>query len=97
MSTNQSILRITTGRLPKLEELKADPRVVALRQLSAVWGVGPVTARRLYSAGLRSVADLRRAPPGTLTVPQAIGLARYEDLQERMPCAVRQCRLNTSG
>ena len=36
---------INTGRMEKLEELKMDPRVVALKDLTTVWGVGPTNVR----------------------------------------------------
>ncbi|KAK3285068.1 hypothetical protein CYMTET_7321 [Cymbomonas tetramitiformis] len=77
---------LTTGRLRKLEEMLADPRIVALQTLTSVWGLGPSTAQQLYDRGFRTVEDLSRDPE-QLTAQQRVGLAHHADLQERIPRA----------
>ena len=81
---------LATGRLEKLEELTRDKRVVALRDLARVWGVGPDTARRLYARGATSVDALRRLASEDarlLTPPQRVGLAFVDEFAEKMPRA----------
>ena len=50
---------LTTGRLQKLEELKRNDRVVAVRELTRVWGVGEAKARHLFNVGIKTVNQLR--------------------------------------
>jgi DNA polymerase/3'-5' exonuclease PolX len=60
----------------------------ALDQLQQVYGIGPAKAKALVEAGIRSVADLRRAvkqDPALLHEKQTIGLKYYEELLERIP------------
>ena len=88
---------INTGKLQKLEELKSDKRVVALKDLTTVWGIGADTARKLYDngKGVKSVEELReRVASGgddgsssLLTAQQLIGLRHHAEFQQRMPRA----------
>ena len=41
------------------ETIATSIRFLALKELASVHGIGPLTARRLYDLGLRSVTDLR--------------------------------------
>jgi len=89
---------LTTGKLPKLETLKRDPRVSALLALGKIWGVGPETARRLYGSGYASIDALRAAvaaednagktdPGRVLSHAQRVGLRHYGEFEEKMPRA----------
>jgi nucleotidyltransferase/DNA polymerase involved in DNA repair len=49
-----------------------------------VWGVGPVKAKQLYDAGIRSIEDLRKKQH-LLTDMQKIGLKYHEDFSEKIP------------
>lgn len=81
---------LNTGRLKEAEEKEASPVYAPIRELSAVWGVGPATAYGLLGMGIKCVADLRRyvtKDPTVLDQNQHIGLRRYEDLLLRIPRA----------
>ena len=41
------------------DEIASSPRFAALSALASVHGVGPVTARKLYDLGIRSIEDAR--------------------------------------
>ncbi len=55
--------------------------------VSEIWGVGPATEEKLFSMGIRTIADLAAADPATLERglgrwgPLLHGLARGEDLR----------------
>lgn len=74
---------LTTGKLPKLENLKNDERVCTLSLFSSIWGIGPATAQRFYEKGYRSLDDLRDEP--SLTASQRVGLRFYHDLNVKIP------------
>ncbi|KAI5079691.1 hypothetical protein GOP47_0005170 [Adiantum capillus-veneris] len=74
---------LCTGKLQKLEGLKADPKVCTLQHLASVWGVGPKLAQKLYQAGHRSVDDLVKEP--SLSQMARIGVKYYKDLVQRIP------------
>jgi DNA polymerase mu len=40
------------------EEMKQSERFISLSLFESVYGIGPVTARKLYDRGLRSLRDL---------------------------------------
>lgn len=40
-------------------EIAASERYISLTAFTTVYGIGPVTARRLYDLGLRTIADLK--------------------------------------
>ncbi len=46
------------GKMSKLDELKSDKKMMVLETLAKIWGVGPVAAQKLYSAGIRTIEDL---------------------------------------
>ncbi|OWZ22043.1 DNA polymerase lambda [Phytophthora megakarya] len=79
---------LETGRLAKLDAKKSNPRLRALVEIARIWGVGPVTAAKLYGQGYKSVADLRK-PEATqvLTAQQQIGVKHYEDFLTKIPRA----------
>eukprot|EP00850_Spirogloea_muscicola_P005831 SM000027S09612 [mRNA] locus=s27:337246:341585:+ [translate_table: standard] len=53
---------LATGKLQKLENYKTDEKVVAVQRFGSVWGIGPVTARRLYDMGYRTLEELAHEP-----------------------------------
>ena len=91
-SVRQKVVEIIgTGRLKKLDELKGDPRVMALKDLTTVWGIGAGKARDLYNngKGFKSVAELRKAVDAgatdLLSPQQLVGLRHHWEFQQRMP------------
>ena len=79
---------IETGHLRTADKAKEVYHIGALDQLQQVYGIGPAKAKALVEAGIRSVADLRRAvkqDPALLHEKQTIGLKYYEELLERIP------------
>ena len=66
------------GKMSKLDELKSDKKMVVLETLAKIWGVGPVAAQKLYSAGIRTIEDVQKKTD-LLTNHQKIGLKYYED------------------
>ncbi len=76
-----------SGRLRVMEALADDPRVAALRSLTRVWGVGPVTARLLVERGVTSVEALRAHPQvdTLLNSAQRVGLRFVSDFEQRIP------------
>ena len=72
---------LSFGKLKALDEMKQRPDVKACLELTGVHGIGPVTAHKLFLKGYKSVADLRRAPKGTLSEPQSIGLKYVEEFK----------------
>lgn len=91
----RSILRIDRGWLLQGDEGHArDERmlrnddVAAALELRTIWGVGTSAAARLASRyGVRTVPRLRANAEAVreLTEQQRVGLARYDDLRERIP------------
>lgn len=78
---------LTTGKLTALQSLRQRPDVKSCVELSGIHGVGPVTARKLFDKGYKSLADLRApgVPRDTLTPTQWIGLKYYEEFKQRIP------------
>lgn len=76
---------IATGSLGKLEEFKGDIKLNIIQEFTNIFGVGDKTAEILYNKGYRSIEDLRERGTSQLTAAQRIGLARYEDLLEKIP------------
>jgi NAD-dependent DNA ligase/predicted flap endonuclease-1-like 5' DNA nuclease len=73
-----------TGQLKALMK----PGDQAWLNLTGVHGIGPKKAKQLIDAGITTIPELRKAAeadPGLLSSKQQTGLARYEDLQERIP------------
>lgn len=74
---------LATGKLSKLEQFKNDERVHTLSIFSSIWGIGPVTAQKLYEKGYRSLDDLKDEP--SLTSSQRVGLQFFDDLNVKIP------------
>ena len=76
---------LETGRIGKIDFLVNDEKSRAIAELSTVWGVGLVTAEKLWSQGIKSVEELRSAKDLKLSRSQLIGLKYWEELQLRIP------------
>jgi DNA polymerase/3'-5' exonuclease PolX len=82
---------LTTGMIRQVGEvsekkkrlLSADTKTGALHRLEKVWGVGPVKANELYSAGITTIEALK-THKSVLNRQQLIGLKYYDDLGERI-------------
>lgn len=71
----------------RLRELRTDPQRVVMQRFMKIWGVGPVKARELLSAGYSTIEEVKRAADeGEILLDrnQYIGLLCYEDIQEEM-------------
>lgn len=79
---------ISTGTLAELSELEKDPKIIALRTLESVLGIGTITARALISKGIYSLDDLKRyslEPDNGLTNMQQIGIKYHDRIISRIP------------
>lgn len=79
---------INTGKIELLENFKKNPIVLAHKELTNVFGIGPKKAKDLISKGILDIADLKRAEKKglvKLTNSQKVGLKYYEDLQKKIP------------
>ncbi|CAI5976271.1 unnamed protein product, partial [Closterium sp. NIES-65] len=74
---------LSYSMIKKLRAYQADDMVRTLALFGTVWGVGPRTARRFYSAGHRSLRQLAGDP--SLTPTQRIALRFHEDMNKRIP------------
>lgn len=77
-----------TGELGSAKRaLEANP-IALYDELLKVHGIGPAKARKLVDAGITSIADLKAkaaANPKLIDAAQRIGLAHFDDFQERIP------------
>jgi DNA polymerase beta len=81
---------IATGQLAKLESAKVDPKQVALNTLTAVHGVGPVTAKTWFAQGITTIDALQRAVADgsvKLTHEQTLGLRYLDAFAVKIPRA----------
>ncbi|XP_069125481.1 DNA polymerase beta-like [Argopecten irradians] len=75
---------VKTGKLVKLEKIRADDTSVAINTLTKVTGIGPAAAQKLVQEGIMSIEDLRKNTD-KLNHHQQIGLKYYEDFEKRIP------------
>jgi DNA polymerase/3'-5' exonuclease PolX len=78
---------LETGTVQRIAEFHADPQRLALQNLTAIWGVGRVTARELMNQGYRDIADVRQGVDKNKLVldrNQLVGVECYEDILDRM-------------
>lgn len=75
---------LNTGKLEKLEKIRADDTNVAINLLTRVSGIGPAKAKELVAEGITSLEDLRKHQD-KLTHHQQIGLKYFEDFEKRIP------------
>jgi NAD-dependent DNA ligase len=72
---------VKTGTLRVLEREKTNP----INILSDIYGVGPVKAKQLVDAGIKTIDELRERQDELLNDIQKVGLRYYEQIQERIP------------
>ncbi|XP_077999246.1 DNA polymerase beta-like [Glandiceps talaboti] len=85
---------IATGKLQKLEKIKADDKSMAINELTRVTGIGPAAARKLVvDDGIMSIDELKKHTD-KLNHHQKIGIKHFEDFEVRIPRAEMD-RLNT--
>jgi len=77
---------ISTGKLPKLENIRQDDSSVAINLLTRVSGIGPAKAKDLYDQGISTIEDLR-INLDKLNPAQKIGVKHFEDFEKRIPRA----------
>ncbi|KAK2185306.1 hypothetical protein NP493_240g01043 [Ridgeia piscesae] len=75
---------LATGKLQKLEKIRADDTSVAINELTKVTGIGPANAQKLVAEGITSIEELRKHED-KLNHHQQIGLKYFEDFEKRIP------------
>lgn len=75
---------IATGKLEKLEKIRANSTNTAINELTKVTGIGPAAAQKLVQEGITSIEDLRKNTD-KLNHHQQIGLKHFEDFETRIP------------
>jgi DNA polymerase/3'-5' exonuclease PolX len=80
---------ITTGQLAAAEAAKEDPKVIAVTNLTKIYGIGNKKALVLCNDfGITTVEQLKdkfAQDTSIINDKQAIGLTYYDDLDERIP------------
>lgn len=87
---------LQTGKLEKLEKIRADDSNSIINLFTRVAGIGPAKARDLAEAGFTSIEDLRARVlqdqeqgktehHSLFTRAQLIGLKHFEDFERRIP------------
>ena len=66
-----------------LKKMSKEDKVINL--FEGIWGVGKVKAKKLYSQGFTTIAQLRKSGGKYLTKQQRIGLKYYENFKEKIP------------
>ena len=78
---------IETGTISRIQEFRTDPQRMAMKNLTDIWGVGPVTASDLMDRGYRTIDDVRqgiRQRRLVLDRNQLVGVDCYEDILDEM-------------
>ena len=75
---------IKTGRLEKLEKIRADDTNMAINLLARVSGIGPAAAQKLIKEGITTIEDLRKNVD-KLNHHQKLGLKYFEDFEKKIP------------
>lgn len=75
---------LKTGKLRKLENIRADDTSVAIGLLTRVAGIGPAKAKELVDQGITTLEKLRE-DESKLSKAQKIGLKHFEDFEKRIP------------
>jgi DNA polymerase/3'-5' exonuclease PolX len=79
---------LATGSLASAERVKATLSIDAVDELLTVHGIGPVKARELVAAGIKSVAALKEAvaaKPSLLNATQKMGIKYHATATLRIP------------
>lgn len=75
---------IQTGKLQKLEKIRANDDNKAIAELTKVSGIGPAAAKKFVNEGIRTIEDLRQNED-KLNRHQKIGLKYLEEFQQSIP------------
>ncbi|XP_038061153.1 DNA polymerase beta-like [Patiria miniata] len=75
---------LATGKLQKLEKIRADDTSVAINLMTRVTGIGPAAARKLVEEGITTIEELKKHED-KLNHHQKIGLKHFEDFEKRIP------------
>ena len=75
---------IKTGKIQLLDDFKTNPIILAHRNLTTVFGIGPKKVKELISVGILNVDDLKKNKNIKLTTSQKIGLKYYDDLLKKI-------------
>lgn len=75
---------IKTGKLEKLEKIRADDTTKAIQQLTRVSGIGPAAARKFVEEGVSTLEGLKKVQE-RLNHHQKIGLKYLEEFEKRIP------------
>ena len=75
---------INEGSLRKVAEVCDNEKVRTLDLFTRIWGVGAKTAEGFWTAGKRTLDDLRANDMECLNRQQKVGLRLFDDLDERM-------------
>lgn len=75
---------LTTGKLEKLEKIRADETHVAMSFLTKVTGIGPAAAHKLVKEGITSLEELE-SNLEKLNHHQKIGVKYFNDFNQRIP------------
>lgn len=77
---------LKTGKLQKLEKIRASDTNQAINLLTRITGIGPVAAQKLVADGIMTIEDLRKEEnKSKLTHTQQVGLKHFEDFETRIP------------
>ncbi|XP_067121922.1 DNA polymerase beta-like [Centruroides vittatus] len=77
---------LETGKLRKLEKIRANDDNKAIAELTKVSGIGPAAAKKFVDEGIRNIEDLRENEH-KLNKHQKIGLKYLEEFQQSIPRA----------
>jgi len=75
---------ITTGKLEKLEKIKADDSTTAIQLLTQVSGIGPAAAKKFLDQGVNTLEYLK-SNERLLNHHQKLGLKYFSEFEERIP------------
>ena len=75
---------LETGKLRKLENIRADDKSTAINLLTRVSGIGPAKAKELVDAGIMNLDDLEKHKD-KLNHAQLIGLKHFHDFEVKIP------------
>lgn len=75
---------IKTGKLEKLEKIRADDSTKAIQELTRVSGIGPAAARKFVEDGVVSLEGLKKVQE-RLNHHQKMGLKYLEEFEKRIP------------
>ena len=79
---------LNMGRSSRIDQAAGDPRTQAYSEFLRVWGVGAGIAERWYSAGCRTLDDVRKkveAGEISLTEQQRVGFKYFDDFEKKIP------------